>query len=91
MEGRGAPHKPVLMSWKITFADSSVNCLICDRSISGVAIEVSKPEDIPDRFNLIFKGDDAPLPRCVLWRQADRIGAAFAQVAHRIDLNSSGC
>jgi PilZ domain len=77
MERRAAPRKPVLMSGAITFADSTVNCLICDMSISGAAIEVTNPQDIPERFNIVFKGDDIPLPCYVVWRNGDRIGVAF--------------
>jgi hypothetical protein len=65
------------MSGVIKFADSTVNCLICDMSISGAAIEVTNPHDIPERFNIVFKGDDIPLPCCVVWRNGDRIGVAF--------------
>jgi hypothetical protein len=77
MERRSAPRKPVLMSGVIKFADITVNCLICDMSISGAAIEVSNPQDIPERFSVVFKGDDIPLPCYVVWRKADRIGVAF--------------
>jgi hypothetical protein len=77
MERRVAPRKPVLMSGVIKFADSTVNCLICDMSISGAAIEVTNPKDIPERFNIVFKGDDIPLRCYVVWRNGDRIGVAF--------------
>jgi hypothetical protein len=77
MERRSAPRKPVLMSGQIKFADTTVNCLICDMSISGAAIEVSNPQDIPEHFNIVFKGDDILLSCYVVWREADRIGVAF--------------
>jgi hypothetical protein len=47
------PRRAVLMSGAIRFAGSSVNCLVCDMSISGAAIELSDPQSIPDRFNLL--------------------------------------
>jgi hypothetical protein len=77
MERRSAPRRPVLMSGVIKFADVTVNCLICDMSISGAAIEVTNPQDIPERISVLFKGDDTPLSCCVVWRKADRIGVAF--------------
>jgi hypothetical protein len=77
MERRAAPRKPVLMSGVIKFADSTENCLICDMSISGAAIEVSNPQDLPERFSVLFKDDDIPLPCYVVWRKADRIGVTF--------------
>jgi hypothetical protein len=46
-------------------------------TISGAAIEVSNPEDIPERFNIVFKGDDITLACYVIWRKPDRIGVAF--------------
>jgi hypothetical protein len=46
-------------------------------SISGAAIEVTNSQDIPERFNIVFKGDDIPLPCYVVWRNGDRIGVTF--------------
>jgi hypothetical protein len=59
MERRANPRQKVLMSGAIEFAGSTVNCLISDMSVSGAAIEVSKSHDVPERFNLVFKADDA--------------------------------
>jgi hypothetical protein len=77
MEKRVAPRKPVLMSGAIEFAGSMINCLICDISISGAAIEVNSPADVPERFNLVFKADDTHIPCHVIWRHEERIGVAF--------------
>jgi hypothetical protein len=77
MEKRAAPRKPVLMSGAIEFAGSVINCLISNISISGAAIEVTSPHDIPERFNLVFKADGTHIPCHVVWRQEDRIGVAF--------------
>ena len=76
MEKRAAPRKPVLMSGAIEFAGSTVNCLICDMSISGAALEVSNPTDIPDQFDL-FKADGTQIPCHVIWHKDERIGVAF--------------
>jgi hypothetical protein len=77
MEKRAAPRRPVLMSGAIEFAGSLINCLISNISISGAAIEVTSPHDIPERFNLVFKADGTQIPCHVVWRQEDRIGVAF--------------
>ncbi len=77
MEKRAAPRKPVLMSGAIEFAGSLINCLISNISISGAAIEVTSPQDIPQRFNLVFKAGGTHIPCHVVWRQEDRIGVAF--------------
>jgi hypothetical protein len=49
MERPAPPRKPVLMSRVLTFADSTVNCLICEMTISGATIEVTNPQYIPER------------------------------------------
>jgi PilZ domain len=77
MEKRAEPRKPVLMSGAIEFAGSLTNCLISNISVSGAAIEVTSPHDIPEHFNLVFKADDTRIPCHVVWRQEDRIDVAF--------------
>jgi hypothetical protein len=77
MEKRAAPRKPVLMSGAIEFAGGVINCLISNISISGAALEVNGPHDIPERFNLVFKADDTHIPCHVVWRQDARIDVAF--------------
>ena len=77
MERRANPRKPVLMSGAIEFAGSAINCLIRDMTISGAALDVAEPHDIPERFNLVFKADGTHIPCHVIWRQEERIGVAF--------------
>jgi hypothetical protein len=77
MERRAVPRKPVLMSGAIQFAGGAVNCLVRDMSISGAALDVAGPHDIPERFNLVFKADGAHIPCHVVWRQGERVGVAF--------------
>ncbi len=54
-----------------------MNCLVRNISISGAALDVTNPDDIPERFNLVFKADRTAIPCHVIWRQDDRIGVAF--------------
>jgi hypothetical protein len=77
MERRAIPRKPVLMSGAIQFAGSTINCLIRNMTISGAALDVTNPRDIPERFNLVFKADGTQIPCHVIWRQEERIGVAF--------------
>jgi hypothetical protein len=77
MERRAPPRKPVLMSGAIQFAGSAINCLVRDMTISGAALDVAEPHDIPERFNLVFKADGTHIPCHVIWRQEERIGVAF--------------
>jgi hypothetical protein len=65
------------MSGAIEFAGSTMNCLVRNISISGAALEVNNPLDIPDRFNLVFKADGTRIPCHVIWRQGELIGVAF--------------
>jgi len=61
----------------IEFAGSTINCLIRNISISGAALDVTNPDNIPERFNLVFKADGTRIPCHVIWRQQERIGVAF--------------
>ena len=76
MERRAIPRKPVLMSGAIQFAGSTINCLIRNMTISGAALDAADPHDIPERFNLVFKGGRHAhsLSRCLAPRGADRRG-----------------
>jgi len=77
MERRANPRKPILMSGVIEFAGGTINCLVSNMSISGAALEVTNPSDVPERFSLFFKADATRIPCHVIWRQGERIGAAF--------------
>jgi hypothetical protein len=77
MERRAIPRNPVLMSGAIECAGSTINCLIRNISISGAALDVTNPHDIPERFSLVFRADGTHIPCQVVWRQEERIGVAF--------------
>jgi hypothetical protein len=72
-----SPRKTVLVSGAIEFAGSTTNCLIRNMSISGAALDVTNPNDIPERFDLVFKADGTRIPCHVIWRQEELIGVAF--------------
>ena len=65
------------MSGAIEFAGSTMNCLVRNISISGAALDVTDPLDIPERFDLVFKADGTHIPCHVVWRQGEQIGVAF--------------
>lgn len=77
MERRAIPRNPILMSGAIEFAGSTISCLIRNISISGAALDVTSPQEIPARFRLFFKADSTHIPCHVIWRQEERIGVAF--------------
>jgi len=47
------------------------------RATPGAALDVTNPDNIPARFNLVFKADSTHIPCHVIWRQQERIGVAF--------------
>ena len=57
-----------------------------DISISGAALDVTNPLDIPERFNLVFKADGTHILCHVIWRQGEQIGVAFDQQVPFLDL-----
>jgi hypothetical protein len=77
MERRTTARKPVLMSAAIALAGTNVDCLVRNISISGAAIDVGSRQDIPERFDLVFKVDGAQIPCHVVWREDEQIGVAF--------------
>lgn len=77
MERRANPRRPVLMSGAIAFADTKIDCLVRNISISGAALEVSNYREIPKRFDLFFKVDGTKIPCHVVWRDAGQICVAF--------------
>jgi hypothetical protein len=77
MERRAVPRKHVLMLGAIAFAGRTINCLIRDISVSGAALDVTSPHNIPECFNLVFRADGTRILCHVIWRQEERIGVAF--------------
>jgi hypothetical protein len=65
------------MSGASQVAGCAINCLVRDISISGAALEVAEPHDVPECFDLVFKADGTHIPCHVVWRQEERIGVAF--------------
>jgi hypothetical protein len=62
--GDGSSHRP----WHLDE--------ISDR---GARLRVDVPDDVPDRFTLLLKGDVVKLRRCqVVWRSASHVGVEFA-------------
>jgi len=82
MERRAITRKPVLMSAAIQSAGCVINCLVRDMTISGAALDVTEPHDIPEHFNLVFKADGTHILYHVVWRQDERIGVAFDYLAY---------
>ena len=46
----------------------------------GARLRVDAPEDVPERFTLLLKGDVVKVRRCqVVWRSASHIGVEFTR------------
>jgi hypothetical protein len=59
-----------------------IECAISDISDSGARIDFDRPDDIPDRFVLMFTSSGAPYRRCrVVWRSGRQAGVRFEQMA----------
>jgi PilZ domain len=76
-ERRVAPRKQVLMAATIEFAGDTISCVVCNMSISGAALDVPMSVGIPEKFMLVFKTGNAPIPCHVVWREDKRIGVTF--------------
>ena len=77
MERRAVPRKLVLMFGTIEFADSKINCIVGNISIAGAALDVIHPNDVLERFTLVFKADNVRIPCHAIWRKENWIGVAF--------------
>jgi hypothetical protein len=63
--GDGSSHRP----WHL---DEISEC--------GARLRVDAPEQVPERFTLLLKGDVVKVRRCqVIWRSSSHIGVEFTQ------------
>jgi hypothetical protein len=71
------PRKPVLISGTIAFGGDIINCVVSNMSISGAALDVISPVDIPENFTLIFQTDGESIPCHIMWRKEEHIDVVF--------------
>lgn len=72
------PRQRVLKSGKIIFNQhySVIDCMLRNRSPSGVALDIATPLGVPDRFLLRVSGERDR--ECeVVWRKPGRVGVKF--------------
>jgi PilZ domain len=77
VETRIAPRHRVSKAATIKFVGGAVDCVIRDLSITGAAIEVTSPANIPKSFVLVVPDDGLQLSCQVVWRKQFRIGVKF--------------
>ena len=74
---RSVPRMRTLLSGKIILEGGVIDCLLRNRSETGVRLKVETVIGIPERFTLLIeRGGERRLVR-VVWRKQNEIGAAF--------------
>jgi len=61
----------------IGFNGSGIECLVCNVSQSGAAIEIKGNVCIPESFNLMIESERLNKSCRVVWRKYQRLGVAF--------------
>jgi hypothetical protein len=76
-EKRNSPRHRVMKPGTIGFDGSGIECLVCNVSPIGAAIEIKGPVSIPESFNLMVVSEQIDRNCRVVWRKYQRIGVAF--------------
>jgi PilZ domain len=76
MEQRISPRNRVMKPGTIGFNGSGVECLVCNVSETGAAIEV-RGAIVPESFNLTVDSEAINKDCRVVWRKYQRLGVAF--------------
>lgn len=61
----------------IGFNGSGIQCLVCNVSESGAAIEIKSATCVPDSFNLTLDSEAINKDCRVVWRKYQRLGVTF--------------
>jgi hypothetical protein len=78
VETRIAPRFRVSKAAVIEFIGGRpINCVVRNLSVTGAAIELSDPGEIPDSFLLVMPDDGLRLPCRIVRRGGYLIGVAF--------------
>jgi hypothetical protein len=77
-EKRIGPRHRVMKPGTIGFNGSGIECLVCNVSQSGAAIEIKGTICIPEVFNLTIDSERINNKNCrVVWRKYQRLGVIF--------------
>jgi hypothetical protein len=76
-EKRISPRHRVMKPGKIGFNGSGIECLVCNVSESGAAIEIKGTICVPETFNLIVDSELISKDCRVVWRKYQRLGVTF--------------
>jgi PilZ domain len=76
-EKRISPRHRVMKPGIIGFDDSGIECLVCNVSESGAAIEIKSAIRVPTSFNLTVESERINKNCRVVWRKYQRLGVTF--------------
>jgi hypothetical protein len=76
-EKRISPRHRVMNPGTIGFNGSGIECLVCNVSVSGAAIEIKGAICIPESFNLTVDSERIDKNCRVVWRKYQRLGVIF--------------
>jgi hypothetical protein len=75
---RNGPRHRVMKPGTIGLNGSGIECLVCNVSQSGAAIEIKWTICIPEVFNLTIDSERINNKNCrVVWRKYQRLGVTF--------------
>ena len=77
---RRAPRKSIRHNgWIATSgATAPIGCTVSDISDTGARLDVSEPDQLPEKFMLLLSRNATPRRSCrVIWRGRTQIGVAF--------------
>ena len=74
---RNGPRHRVMKPGTIGFNGLGIECLVCNVSPSGAAIEIKGTVCIPESFNLMIESERLNKSCRVVWRKYQRLGVAF--------------
>jgi hypothetical protein len=76
-EKRISPRHRVMKPGTIGFNGSSIECLVCNVSESGAAIEIKGSICVPETLNLTVDSEQINKNCRVVWRKYQRLGVTF--------------
>lgn len=76
-EKRRVPRVDVEHLAHVSFAGTSLSCVVRNISAEGAALEVDNAAYIPQRFRLVLPNDRGVRDCRLVWIQRNRIGVAF--------------
>jgi PilZ domain len=74
---RDSPRHRVMKPGMIGFDGAGLDCLVCNVSQSGAAIEIRGNNSVPESFNLTVESERINKDCRVVWRKYQRLGVAF--------------